>query len=83
MPLQTGNWVRRKHDHSGRVRRVGSVQTDADGKRFVTLNNFLDGWLIWAEDELVAVPQKEMQHGTLKHTHQKTSPRARVANRHR
>ncbi len=72
--IHIGDFVRRKKDKTGRARRIGHIQTDADGKRAVTLDDYLDGWLIWDADELIAVPQETL-HEQAK---QKT---ARSANR--
>jgi len=62
--IQPGDFVRRKKDHSGRVRRVGSINIDADGHRTVILSDYLDGWLIWDADALVAVPQEKIRNGS-------------------
>lgn len=50
--IAPGCTVARVGDTSGRTRKVKHVTTDADGKSFATLDEFLDGWLIWNTDEL-------------------------------
>jgi len=53
--FQRGDIVRRKNDLSRRTRVVADVQTDADGVQHVTLDAFLDGWLIWDASKLKLV----------------------------
>lgn len=53
--IQRGDTVRRVDDHSGRTRRVIEIQTDADGAQHITLDEFLDGWLIYNANELTVV----------------------------
>ncbi len=54
-PIQRGDTVRRRDDHSGRTRRVVDIQTDAADAQHITLDEFLDGWLIYNANELTVV----------------------------
>lgn len=53
--MQIHDLVARKGDLSGRTRHVLDIQKDADGAQHITLDEFLDGWLIWNANELIVI----------------------------
>lgn len=70
--FRVGDIVRRKHDRSGRTRRVNLVTPDGDGKQIVVLNQPIDGWGAWSSDQLCpARPTNPARTGPARSTHKR------------